>query len=301
MKTILVVLLLSASQALAGETAQFLKIGVGARAVGMGGAYTAVGEDLTSMAWNPAGLAGMEKREVAAMYANLVAETHYSFMGYGHPTKYGTFGAGLMYLGQGSLDGRDAQGRADGGFTASDMALGLSYAAKVLPRLGMGINAKFVRVNVGSDTGYSAAFDLGSKYDLGKFGPGGLSAGLAVQNLGPGITLLDQSSQLPLTLATGLGYRLPFGLTVGLDYRNRPHSGSSEVSLGTELAVGSQIGLRLGYASTHGLISGAYKTSELMGLAAGLGIKAYGMNLDYSMTPFGGLGNSHRISLGAKW
>ncbi|MBI5624972.1 MAG: hypothetical protein HY924_14445 [Elusimicrobia bacterium] len=42
-----------------------------------------------------------------------------------------------------------------------------------------------------------------------------------------------------------------------------------------------------------------YKTSELMGLAAGFGVKAYGMGLDYSMTPFGGLGNSHRVSLGA--
>ena len=144
----------------AGETAQFLKIGVGARAVGMGGAYTAVGEDLTAMAWNPAGLAGMEKREVAAMYANLVAETHYSFMGYGQPTKYGAFGAGLMYLGQGSLDGRDAQGRANGGFTASDMAFGLSFAKKLFPKLGLAVTAKLVRINRGSDTGYPAAGHL---------------------------------------------------------------------------------------------------------------------------------------------
>ncbi|MBI4676641.1 MAG: hypothetical protein HY748_03585 [Elusimicrobia bacterium] len=42
-------------------------------------------------------------------------------------------------------------------------------------------------------------------------------------------------------------------------------------------------------------------TSDLMGLAAGFGVKALGMSLDYSMTPFGGLGNSHRVSLGAKF
>ncbi|MBI5622411.1 MAG: PorV/PorQ family protein [Elusimicrobia bacterium] len=301
MKTILAVVFLAGTQAWAGETAQFLKIGVGARAIGLGGAYTAVGEDLTAMGWNPGGLASMEKREVSAMYANLVAESHYSFLGYGQPTKYGTFGAGISYLGQGDLDARDAQGRTSGGFTASDLALGVSFARKVLPRLGLGINAKFVRTNIGSDTGYTAAFDLGSRYELGKFGPGAMSAGLAFQNLGPGIRMLDQSSQLPLTLAGGLGYKLPFGLTVGLDYRNRPYSGSSEVSLGSELSVGPQLALRMGYASTHGLISGAYKTSELMGLAAGFGVKAYGMGLDYSMTPFGGLGNSHRISLGARF
>ncbi|MFA6318965.1 MAG: PorV/PorQ family protein [Elusimicrobiota bacterium] len=301
MKTLLVVLLLAATQSWGGETAQFLKIGVGARAVGLGGAYTAVGEDVTAMAWNPGGLASMEKREVGAMYADLVAETRYSFLGYGHPTKYGTFGAGLIYMGQGSLDGRDSQGRTSGGFTASDMAFGVSYARTVLPKLGLGLNAKLVRVNIGSDTGYAAAFDLGSRYGMGRVGPGSLSLGLAVQNLGPGITLLSESSQLPLTLASGVGYQLPFGLTVGLDFRNRPYSGSSEVSLGSELALGSQLALRMGYASTHGLISGAYKTSELMGLAAGFGVKALGMSLDYSMTPLGGLGNSHRVSLGSRF
>ncbi|MBI4677432.1 MAG: PorV/PorQ family protein [Elusimicrobia bacterium] len=307
MKTIPVLIFLAASQtgaasqAWAGETAQFLKIGIGARAVGMGGAYTAVGDDLSSMVWNPGGMANLTKKEAGAMYADLVADTRFSFLGYGHPTKYGTFGAGVAYLGQGSLDGRDSQGRANGGFMASDMALGVSYAKTALPRLGLGVNAKFVRTNVGSDTGYSAAFDLGSRYAFGRMGPGSLAAGLAVLNLGPGITMLSERSQLPLTLSAGLGYGLPFGLNFGLDFRNRPYAGGSEVSLGTELAAVPQLAVRLGYASSHGLISGAYKTNDLMGLAAGFGVKALGMSLDYSMTPFGGLGNSHRVSVGAKF
>ena len=301
------ILLLIAAQAGAislawsGETAQFLKIGVGARAVGMGGAYAAAGDDINCMAWNPGGMASLSKREASAMYANLVAETHYSFMGYGQPTKYGTFGAAVMHLGQGSLDGRDSQGRANGGFTASDLALGVSYAKTVLPKMGLGVNVKFVRTNVGSDTGYSAAFDLGSRYDLGRVGPGNLATGMAVLNLGPGIRLYEQSSQLPLALSAGLGYNIPFGLNFGLDFRNRPYTGSSEVSLGTEMTIGSQLALRTGYVSSHGLISGAYKTSDLMGLAAGFGVKALGVSLDYAMTPFGGLGNSHRVSLGARF
>ena len=39
--------------------AQFLKIGIGARATGMGGAYAAVGDDPTSVFWNAAGIAGV--------------------------------------------------------------------------------------------------------------------------------------------------------------------------------------------------------------------------------------------------
>nr|HQV31862.1 hypothetical protein [Calditrichia bacterium] len=41
----------------AGTTAaQFLKIGVGGRAIGMGNAYTAIAEDITAVFWNPAGI-----------------------------------------------------------------------------------------------------------------------------------------------------------------------------------------------------------------------------------------------------
>lgn len=284
-----------------GETAQFLRIGVGARAAGMGGAYTAVGDDVNAMAWNPAGLSLLSKREVGAMYADLVADTRYSFLGYGHPTKHGTFGAGLMYLGQGSLEGRDSQGRVNGGFTAADTAVSVSWAGKLGERLGLGGSVKFVRTSISGDAGQTVAFDLGGRYGLGRLGPGAASLGLAARNLGPGITMLSQSSQLPLTLAAGLGYRLALGLTVGLDVRNRPYAGNSEVSLGTEYAVVSRFAVRLGYASSHGLLSATTKTSDLMGLAAGFGVEALGMSLDYSMTPFGGLGNSLRFSLGGRF
>ncbi len=43
--------------------AQFLKIGVGARAIGMGGAFAATADDITAMYWNPAGLARVYGRE----------------------------------------------------------------------------------------------------------------------------------------------------------------------------------------------------------------------------------------------
>ncbi|MBI4062852.1 MAG: UPF0164 family protein, partial [Elusimicrobia bacterium] len=46
----------------------FLKIGVGARPIGLGSAYTAMANDATAIYWNPAGLGAIKKRELSAMH-----------------------------------------------------------------------------------------------------------------------------------------------------------------------------------------------------------------------------------------
>ena len=51
-------------------TAQFLKLGVGARAIGMGEAYSAIADDPTAIYWNPAGLAAVSEHSVSLMHAN---------------------------------------------------------------------------------------------------------------------------------------------------------------------------------------------------------------------------------------
>ena len=79
-------------------TAAFLKIGVGARPIGMGNAFTAVADDINSLAWNPAGLSLLSRRELGVMHSELFADTRYDFLGYAHPMKTGTLGLGINYL-----------------------------------------------------------------------------------------------------------------------------------------------------------------------------------------------------------
>ena len=54
--------------------AQFLKIGVGARAVGMGSAFAATADDITSIYWNPAGLAANLSNEAMFNHTNWIAD-----------------------------------------------------------------------------------------------------------------------------------------------------------------------------------------------------------------------------------
>ena len=75
--------LLAASTAHATKYAgEFLKVPVGARAVGMGGAFTAVADDATAPWWNPAGMIYLPYREVIPQHAEQFGKlVNHDFLG----------------------------------------------------------------------------------------------------------------------------------------------------------------------------------------------------------------------------
>ena len=291
----------------ADETAAFLKIGVGARAVGMGGAFTAVSGDVNSLFWNPAGLASLKQSQLGAMDAALAANTNFNTLGYARPTKYGTFGASAMYLDQGSLDGRNTSAQPTGGFNASDFAGSVAYANKVGKRLSLGANLKYIHSAIASDAGEDFALDAGALYDFGKLGPGTPSLGLVVQNLGPKMSMGGgAASYLPTTLAAGASY-LYKGLLADIDYKSMPYAPASEVDAGLEFRPIELIALRAGYdrsTFSEPLLlngSGGIDVAALNGFSFGTGLRLDGFDFDYSFTPQGELGDAQRFSLTARF
>ncbi len=284
----------------AEETAQFLEVGVGARAVSMGGAFTALADDPEALAWNPAGLASA-RRELSATHADLTGGARYEFLGIAQPTRFGTLGAAGGYLMHGSLDGRDASGKPTGSFSAADSVVTLGLGAKAGGlRLGGALKSVESRIAGYSASGYAA--DFGAQTELGLRGPGVASVGAALQNVGPGMRFLDQTEPLPLTAALGFAYRLPLGVTLAADFKERVHGRSSEIDVGTEYALFSSFSLRAGYASSRATPAApGTSAAPLSGLGAGFGVRSHGYSLDYSMSPFGALGNVQRFSLGARF
>ena len=65
--------------------ASFLEIGIGSRAVGMGGAYVAMAEGPTAAYWNPAGLGMMDHTEVSVMHMNWVTDIDMQSVSFGLP------------------------------------------------------------------------------------------------------------------------------------------------------------------------------------------------------------------------
>lgn len=287
-------LVLSTQASWAAETASFLNIGVGARALGMGGAYTALADDANALYWNPAGLAKIEKREITASHAEMFESTRLDFLAYAHPTSQGTFSAGLTYLSQGKIEGRDSLGRPTAGYDASDAALSGAYARK-LDFAEVGASFKYIRSHIGSTEAQTVAADVGAKREIGR-----IVIGAALRNLGPGLKFADQRSDLPLRLAVGAAYRFTGGHAAAAELVNGPRGAGTDASFGGEFQAVKNLYLRAGY-TTQTAITGGSGFDVARGLTMGLGLRNEKWSLDYAVLPSGELGRSHRFSFGARF
>jgi len=85
------------------HAAPYLRMGVGARALAMGGAFTAIADDATAAYWNPAGLTKIENIEATFMYsANMSVDRQFNYFGYAH--WLGVGGLGVSWINAGMSD-----------------------------------------------------------------------------------------------------------------------------------------------------------------------------------------------------
>ena len=292
------VFLLLAGGAHSAETASYLDIGVGARGLGMGGAYTALADDAHSVYWNPAGLARLEKREVAASHSELGNSTRHDFLVYAHPTSQAVLAAGLTYLNQGRIAGRDAAGRPTGGYDASDAALAFAAGRKT-DLVDLGVSVKYLRSHIASTEAQGLAVDTGLKREF-PAGAGMVVLGAALRNIGPGLKYADQRNDLPLRAAFGGAYRFAAGHALAVELQDGPRGAGMEGGAGGEFKAHEGVFLRLGYTSKSSAVAGS-GFDATRGLTLGLGLKKDGFSLDYAAQAAGELGSTHRFTLSAKF
>lgn len=202
----------------AGEPAVFLQGGAGARALGMGGAFTALSDDATSCYWNPANLGILENVEFTAMYADLKLDTLYNYLGLVLPLPIGTLGGGWIQETSDNLEKTDANGQSLGLADMKNNAFLISYGLEIAYPLSLGITAKIINEQIATYQATSLAIDTGLLLDLGS-----LAIGLNIQNINSpkleGDSYWNKSQKvsetIPMNIKFGLSYRTKQMLTIG--------------------------------------------------------------------------------------
>ena len=297
------------------SSATFLRIGVGARAVGMGEAFVAVANDPSAVYWNPAGLASLQRREVAVSHTQWPASVNYDHITWVMPSRrlggsvavqFGVLGTRIDETSELMPFGTGRQ------FSYSDLVVGAAYSRRWTDKLLVGTGVKFVREDLGSQIGgpttQAILFDVGSIYYLGL---GSVRIATSLTNFGSalrpsgtyvspydGATAQYDGFDPPLMFRYGVAFE-PIEndvqrLTTSFEV-NQPADNERLVKAGAEWLFHNTLALRGGY----NFGADALKWSAGAGFNGSFGTLRGA--LDYAYTDGGPLGAVQRMSLGVRF
>ena len=182
---------------------QFLKVGIGARANGMAGAFGAVANDLSALFYNPAGVSKLDDVSAMFSYTSWFANYNHNFAAVSVPlndqfklaVNVVTFGVNDIPIT--TINNPNGTGST---YNVSDFALGVTLAGRLTDQFNFGVTAKIIQNAFDDVDAMSFAFDIGTLYETGIYD---IDLGFAISNLGTEPTFagagLSANSQLDLT------------------------------------------------------------------------------------------------------
>ncbi len=300
---------------IATTTGSFLKIGLGARAVGMGGAFVAVANDPSAMYWNPAGVASIVRREAMVSNVQWPADINYTHLTYIAPVAKlgGSVGVQFGVLSTSIEETSEERPFGTGvTFGYADWLAGVTYSARLTDRLLFGVGAKYVHQDLGSDVGGTSAgnllVDLGTIYYLGissvrigmtmaHFGPDFSPGGEFVSPTTGEVRTYDSFSP-PTTFRFGVAWE-------PIERENHRLTTSLEFDQPSDNQFGSHAGVEYEWSRRFAVRTGYDVNADEIKWSAGAGFyPEFGTvrgTLDYAYSDGGVLGGIHRVSLGGRF
>ncbi|MBI4425886.1 MAG: hypothetical protein HY554_19305 [Elusimicrobia bacterium] len=317
-----------------GDTAQFLTIGAGARALGLGDAYGPVAEGPDAIYWNPAGLAGLPGPQASYSHVEYLRSFRHEHFAYAQRALGGGMGfAGTVWRAA-ELDARTSANVHLGKFAPHSESFAVAYARSFWEHSDMptrdreffldkydmpwtprpiqepdvswegsarfGLAVKAVRETIRERGASAVAVDLGGLYY--PYAVEGLSASLTLRNLGSRPRFIREKGSLPTEAGVGLAYArrsdrrvfMPV-LELALPYYGDPFA-KLGFELGTRLGEGSSAFLRGGYKTQS-----APHLGPAAGATVGVGVQVRHLSLDLAFQPMGELQDVLKLSLGYKF
>ena len=283
--------------------AQFLEIGVSARAVGMGEAFLALSDDASALYYNPAGMVQMEKPEFMVSHIDYPAGIAYEFLGLVYPSNNlgGVWGFGFYMLNSGDMPWTTYDYPSDEDpyssnltFSAKDYALALSYGASLTDRFSIGLTFKFIDELYESKRATGWACDVGTLYDTGFRG---FKIAMVISNFGPDLKFIQMSYPLPMNFKFGGSMDIinngSHKATFGLE-GSHPNDNLEKFNGGIEYWYNNVLALRVGN----------HFENDAGGFTAGAGLNLnlskLSLSFDYAYHDFGWLTQIHRFSVNVR-
>jgi hypothetical protein len=262
----------------AGRTAaNFLQIGVGARAAAMGGAYSAASQGVYSVYWNPAGLANMSASEISLTHFAWYQDVKLNHGAAAFPlSDRWTVAVSATHLDYGTIDGYDNNGLSTGQISSYDFAGAVSVGWAANDRLSVGVTGKYINQKLAELNATGFAADLGVIYRLPR-----VSLAAVLANVGPQMKYDLLSEHLPTSGRLSIAVT-PFGESFFTAFEiEKAQIGDVTLKQGFEYNYGGQYFLRAGY--------NYYPNRDAMNFGSGptfgAGIRFNRAGLDYAYTP----------------
>jgi len=279
---------------LGSTTAGFLNIGVGARALGMGGAFTSIADNPSAVYWNSAGLRRMDSPQVQFSHQSWYQDVNIENLQVVFPGSRVSFGAGITFLNYGEIQSYDENGTPGEELSMYNLAATVSAATDITDNITVGLSAKYIEQSFDIVKGYAFAGDIGIMA-----GYGGVSFGLAAVNIGTKMRFETIEEDLPAAARFGLSFRQLDNKALFSFEAYSPFKGQMSFHQGLELNIHNQLCARTGLIYRTGTLADTNALSYNLGLGLGYGSGRF----DYTFIPADNYGTDavHNFSISFSW
>ena len=186
--TLIILLLFCPATGLAFEKtattcAPFLKVGAGARALGLGGSFVAHSGDVSALYWNPAGIASISRPVMSGTHMEWIGGLSHDFVGFVTPLASGTIGISGIFLNTDKIEITTMYEQDGTGlyYDTSDMALGLTYSRFLTDRFAVGLTTRYIHQSLYDLSAQTVSFDIGTQLTTNFWGA---VLGMSISNFG---------------------------------------------------------------------------------------------------------------------